>query len=178
MKNFQQNLLIFLAVCLCGLCAYQWYAQTVQRTEVQKLNQLVYDKSVTIRDNTNSIATLNHQISQMDADLTELRNEAKTNAEVVSAQKIDLARLTAVNEGLSNELAQYQTAIGTLTNKLADAYAGIEKQNAALKTLAAERDDFVQKYNDEVKDRNNVVSNYNALAAQVQKMQQGGEKQK
>jgi chromosome segregation ATPase len=159
------------------LCAYQWYGQTVQRGEVQKLNQLVYDKSVAIRDNTNSIATLNHQISQMDANLTELRNEAKTNTEVKSAQKVELTRLNALNEGLSNELTQYKAAIGTLTNKLADAYAGIEKQNAALKTLAAERDDLVQKYNDEVKDRNNIVSNYNALAAQVKKMQEGREKQ-
>ena len=42
----------------------------------------------------------------------------------------------------------------------------------ASKDLAAQRDEFVQKYNDEVKDRNNVVSNYNALAAQAQKMQE------
>jgi vacuolar-type H+-ATPase subunit I/STV1 len=176
MKNFQQNLLIVLAICLCGLCAYQWYGQTVQRSEVQKLNQIVYDKSIAIRDDTNSIATLNHQISEMDANLTELRNEAKTNTEIVSAQKIDLARLNAVNEGLSNELTQYKNAVGTLTNKLSDAYAGIEKQNTALKTLAAERDNLVQKYNDEVKDRNNIVSNYNALATRVQEIQESREK--
>ena len=28
MKNFQQNLLIVLALGLCGLCVYQWYGQT------------------------------------------------------------------------------------------------------------------------------------------------------
>jgi chromosome segregation ATPase len=171
MKNFQQNLLVGLAVCLCGLCAYQWYYQTVQRTEAQKLIQLVYDKSVAIRDYTNSIATLNHQISEMDANLTELRNDAKTNAETMADQKRELARLQSVSEGMSNEIAQYKDAVGTLTNKLAEAYAGIEKQNAALKDLAAQRDEFVQKYNAEVNDRNNVVSNYNALAAQVQKLQ-------
>jgi chromosome segregation ATPase len=177
MKNFQQNLLVALAVCLCGLCAYQWYSQTVQRTEVQKLNQLVYDQSAAIRDDTNSIATLNHQISQMDADLSRLRNQAKTNAETMSAQKRELARLQTANEAFTNDIAQYKNAVGTLTNKLTEAYAGIEKQNAALKNLATQRDEFVQKYNDEVKDRNNIVSNYNALAAQVQKMQGGREKQ-
>jgi len=171
MKNFQQNLLIVLAVCLCGLCAYQWYAQTLQRTEVQKLNDLVYQKSVALRDDTNSIATLNHQISEMDASLTELKNAAKSNAEILSNQKIEIIRLKTMNEGLTNTVAQYQDAVGTLTNKLAEAYAGIEKQNAAVKELVAERNDLVQKYNDEVKDRNNVVSNYNALAAQVQKLQ-------
>ena len=174
MKNFQQNLLIFLAVCLCGLCAWQWYNQTNQRGEVQKLNQLVYDKSVVLRDNTNSIATLNHQISQMDAALTDLKNAEKTNSETITQQKIELAGVRATNIGLSNEITQYHDAVGTLTNKLAEAYTGIEKQNAALKTLAADRDELVQKYNDEVKDRNNVVSNYNVLAAQVKKMQEGG----
>lgn len=171
MKNFQQNLLIVLAVCLCGLCAYQWYGQTVQRNEVQKLNQLVYDKSIAIRDDTNSIATLNHQISQMDSNLTELRNTAKSNSDIIGTQKTELMRLKTVNDSLTNQIAQYQEAVGTLTNKLADAYAGIERQNTALKTLAAERDDLVQKYNDEVKDRNNIVSNYNVLAAQIQKLQ-------
>jgi chromosome segregation ATPase len=171
MKNFQRNLLVFLAVCLCGLCAYQWYYQTIQRNEVQKLDQLVYDQSAAIRDYTNSIATLNHQISLMDSNLTELRNSAKTNAETMAAQKRELARLQTVSAGLSNEITQYQGAVGTLTNKLAEAYAGIEKQNAALKDLAAQRDGFVQKYNDEVKDRNNIVSNYNALADEVRKAQ-------
>ena len=171
MKNLQQNLLVILAICLCGLCAYQWYYQTIQRNELQNLNQLDYEKSLAIRDDTNSIATLNHQISQMDSNLTELRTSAKTNAETMAAQKRELGRLQSVSDELTNELTQYQVAVGTLTNKLTEAYAGIEKQNAALKELAAQRDDFVQKYNDEVKDRNNVVSNYNALAAQVQKLQ-------
>jgi len=171
MKNFQQNLLIFLAIALCGLCAYQWYGQTIQRGEVQKLNQTTYDKSVAIRDYTNSIATLSHQISQMDASLTELRNAAKSNADMIAGQKADIGLLNRANEKLTNEIAQYQSAVGTLTNKLAEAYAGIEKQNGALKDLAAQRDDLVQKYNDEVRDRNTIVSNYNALAAQMQKMQ-------
>lgn len=171
MKNFQQNLLVILAVCLCGLCAYQWYAQTLQRTNVQKLNDLVYQKSIALRDDTNSIATLNHQISQMDASLTELKNTMKSNAEILSDQKIELTRLQTSNDSLTNTIAQYQDAVGTLTNKLSEAYDGIEKQNAAMKALVAERNDLVQKYNDEVKDRNNVVSNYNALAAQVQKLQ-------
>lgn len=176
MKNFQQNLFVFLAVCLCGLCAYQWYSQTVQRSEVQKLNQLEYDKSVAIRDYTNSIATLSHQVFLMDSNLAVLRDDSKRNAETMIEQRRELARLATVNEGLSNGITQYKDAVGILTNKLAEAYAGVEKQNAALKELAAQRDEFVQKYNDEVKDRNSIVSNYNALAAQVQKLQGAGNK--
>lgn len=171
MKNFQQNLLIVLAVCLCGLCAWQWYSQTIQRSEAGKLGDVVYQKSAAIRDYTNSIATLNHQISEMDSNLAELRNTLKSNADVMASQHRELTQLQNADEESTNEIAQYKEAVGMLTNKLAEAYSGIEKQNTALKGLASQRDELVQKYNDEVKDRNNVVSNYNALAAQVQKLQ-------
>ncbi len=171
MKNFQQSLLSVLAVCLCALCAWQWFGQTGQRKAVQTLTQVVYDKSVSIRDYTNSIATLNHQISEMDSDLTALRSAARTNDKTIVAQKRELDRVQITNERLTNEISQYRDAVGTLTNKLAEAFNGIEKQNAAIKELATQRDEFVQKYNDEVKDRNNIVSNYNTLAEQVKKMQ-------
>ena len=46
MKNFQQNLLIILALALCGLCAWQWYEQTIQRDEIGTLNGIVYQKNV------------------------------------------------------------------------------------------------------------------------------------
>ena len=174
MKNFQQNLLVAVAICLCGLCAYQWYYQTLQRSQVQTLNQLVYQKSVAVRDATNSIATLNHQVAEMDAHLTELRGTVKTNEVIILDQKEQLTRLQTANGALTNKIAQYKDAVGTLTNRLAEAYAGVEKQNAALKELTSQRNEFVKKYNDEVKDRNDVVAKYNELAAQVQKLQRGG----
>lgn len=171
MKNFQQNLLVILAVCLCALCAYQWYGQTNQRNAIQKLNEMVYEKAVDIRDYTNSIATLNHQVSRLDASVTDLRNAARTNDEKMTTQKRELELLRYGYEMATNEIVQYKDAVGELTNRLNEAYAGIEKQNTALTQLAKQRDEFVQKYNDEVKDRNNVVSNYNALADEVKKMQ-------
>ncbi len=62
MKNFQQNLLIVLALALCGLCAFQWYEQTIQRNEITTLNEIVYEKNVAVQDATNSVALLNHQV--------------------------------------------------------------------------------------------------------------------
>ena len=70
MKNFQQNLLILVALSLCGLCVYQWYGQTLQRNEIQKLEQMVYEKSAAIQGYTNSIRTMDRQIAQMDARIT------------------------------------------------------------------------------------------------------------
>lgn len=171
MKSFQQNLLIVMALGLCGLCVYQWYGQTQQRAAIQALNRAVYERSLAIQGYTNSIQTMDRQIAEMDARLTAFKAESKTNAEIILQQKHELSRLQLTAEGLTNEIAQYKAGVATLQGKLKEAYEGIQKQNEALKTLAGERDEFVKKYNDEVKDRNDVVSKYNDLVHQVEKIQ-------
>ncbi len=168
MKNFQVNLLIVLALGLCGLCARQWYEQTVQRNEIQTLNQMVYDRDAAIQGHTNSIATLNHQVNQMDAQITKIKAAAATNEQLVISQKAEIARQQFANDNLTNEIVQYKQAVDALEAKLKEAYAGIDKQNEAISNLVAQRNDLVQKYNDEVKDRNDIVTKYNELAKQVQ----------
>jgi chromosome segregation ATPase len=169
MKNFQQNLLIILALALCVLCAFQWHGQTIQRNEITTLNGMVYEKNVAFQNATNSIATLNHQVNQMDASLTETKAEAATNQQTVVTQKAKIIKLEFTNENLTNEIVQYKTAVDTLTSKLKEAYAGIEKQNETVTNLVSQRDDFVKKFNDEVKNRNDVIAKYNDLVKQVQK---------
>jgi len=174
MKNFQQNLLIIVALSLCGLCVYQWYGQTVQRNEIRKLEQSVYEQSAAIQSYTNSIRTMDRQIAQMDARLTELKGEVKTNADLVINQRREINRMQITGEGLTNQIAEYKVAVTNLQTKLKEAYDGIQKQNEAMKELAAQRDEFVKKFNDEVKDRNDVVNKYNDLVRQVEKSQAAG----
>ena len=170
MKSFQQNLLLVLALSLCGLCAYQWYAQTLQRTDFSKLNDLVNQKTAAIQEYTNSINALQHQVAQMDDSISGLRGTIKTNEDTMLAERRELNRLAAENDGLTNQTAQYKQAMDTLQTKLNEAYDGINKQNDAIKELTAQRDDFVKKYNDSVTDRNDIVAKYNDLAAKVAKM--------
>jgi chromosome segregation ATPase len=171
MKNFQQNLLILLALGLCGLCAFQWYEQTVQRNEIGTLNGVVYQKNIVIRDATNSVAELNHQLAQLDARLSEVKGSVATNEQQAAEQRAEITRLRAENIGLTNQVAQYQTAVNTLEAKLKEAYGTLEKQNDVFTNLVAQRDEFVTKYNNEVKDRNDIVAKYNELADQVKKLQ-------
>ena len=176
MKNFHQNLLIILASALCALCAFQWHSQTRQRNQIESLNQLVNDKNLAIRDATNSLAILNHQVAQMDARITELKGTVETNEQLVAVQRREMNRLQATDESLTNRIAEYQDAVDSLEAKLKEAYAGIRKQNASLAELVAQRDEFVKKYNDSVKERNEIVAKYNDLAAQVEKLQSGAGK--
>jgi chromosome segregation ATPase len=169
MKNFQVNLLIILALALCGLCVFQWYEQTVQRNEIQKQNGMLYDRDAAIQSDTNSIAMLNAQVNQMDARISEIKAAAATNEQLVFSQKAEIVQLQFANENFTNEIAQYKSAVNTLTAKLKDAYAGIEEQNRTISNLISQRDDLVQKYNDAVSNRNDVVTKYNDLVKQVEK---------
>ncbi len=176
MKNFHQNLLILLALSLCGLCVYQWYGQTSQRLQVAALNQMVYEKAAAIQGYTNSIATMDRQIAQMDATITGLKESARSNELALQAHKRDLSRLELTNEALTNQITEYKKAVETLESKVKEAYEGINKQNAAINDLAAQRDEFVKKFNDSVKDRNDIVTKYNDLVSQAAKQQAGNSK--
>jgi predicted transcriptional regulator len=113
----------------------------------------------------------------MDARLTELKAEAKTNADLIISQRRELNRLQITAEGLTNQLTEYKGAVTNLQGRLKEAYDGIQKQNEAMKELVAQRDEFVKKFNDEVKDRNDVVNKYNDLVRQVEKNQAASSKQ-
>jgi chromosome segregation ATPase len=176
MKNFHQNLLILLALCLCGLCVWQWYGQTVQRGRIENLNHLLGEKSLAIQGYTNSIETLNHQIAQMDGRITELKTAAATHDQVTLAQQRELRRLQLTTETLTNEIAQYTNAVTTLETKLQDLAEGVKKQNAAIAELTTQRDDFIKKLNDSIQDRNAIVAKYNDLVKQVDKTSGTGNK--
>ena len=176
MKNFHQNLLILLALSLCGLCVWQWNGQTRQRNRIEALNQQLADKSTAIQGYTNSLATLNHQLEQMDARVTELKTTAATAEQVNLAQKRELARLQLTTEILTSQLVQYTNVVATLETKLQTLGEGVKNQNAALAELTAQRDDFVQKLNDSIRDRNAIVEKYNELVKQVDKAAGTGNK--
>jgi chromosome segregation ATPase len=173
MKTFQQNLLIVLALALCGLCSWQWYEQTIQRDEIGTLNEIVYQKNADVQNDTNSIAVLNHQVQQMDDRINEIKAAVATNEQLVVEQKREISKLEFNSLNLTNEITQYRQAVETLQSKLKDAYVDIGKQNETITNLVAQRDHFVEKFNDSVKDRNEVVAKYNELVSQVQKQQSG-----
>lgn len=160
-----------LALALCGLCAWQWYVQTVLRNHVDALNQSIFKQSIEIQGYTNSIHTMDTEVADLQTRITSLKTETVTNHQLILEQKRDLLRLKLTSESLSNEIVQYQQATNVLEMKLAEAYNGIKKQNDAIAELAAQRDDFIAKYTNSIKARNDLVEQYNALVDRVKKMQ-------
>ncbi|HEX3799271.1 MAG TPA: hypothetical protein VH413_11265 [Verrucomicrobiae bacterium] len=170
MKNFQQNLLITFAIALCLLCAVQWRNQARQQNAYQQRGQIISDQLAAIQGYTNSISALQTQLAQTDLHISELRATIRTNDEFILAQKRQINAAEAENQSLTNDVAQYRAAVDTLQSRLKEASDGIQKQNDAIKQLAAQRDDFVQKLNASVKDRNDIVAKYNDLAARFEKL--------
>lgn len=155
MKYCQQNLLIFLAICLCCLCAYQWYVQSAQRVEMDKLEADVAERNAAIQDFTIKIKTADHQIGQMDGDISGLKATIKTNDQLIAAQAVELYKM--------------QTGSDALESKLKDAYDGIKKQNETIRQLVTQRDDLVLKCNASIKERNDIVAQYNDLVKRLEK---------
>jgi uncharacterized coiled-coil DUF342 family protein len=164
MKNFQRNLFIVLAIGLCGACAYQWYLQAVQLNTIEKLNQIIYQKSADIQGYTNSIKTMDADINQLHDRITQLKQAAVSNDQWAITEKREVARLQSSGDIMSNEIVEYKTAIDGLTNKLKEAYDG-EKE------LVAQRDEFVKKLNDSIKAQNDLTAKYNELVDRLNKLQ-------
>lgn len=170
MKNFQLNLLIFLALCLCGMCAWQWNFQTIQRLRLEDQNQTIHEKDLAIQGFTNSIHTMDAKIADMDQRIAELKQSLMLTNQLLIAQDRQIAQLSALNDTLTNQIPQYTNAIAALETRLKAAYDGITRQNDTITNLAAQRDDFFKKLNDSIKDRNDVVAKYNDVVARLNQL--------
>ena len=171
MKNLQQTLLIVLALGLCGLCAWQWYFQTVQRDRIDKLDLMIYKQAAEIQGYTNSIAGMEAEIAGQQARINDLKQSATSNDQAILLEKREVLRLQISASAMSNEIVQYQSLTNLLASKLEEAYDGVKKQNEAISNVVAQRDEFVGKYNDSVKSRNELVEKYNDLIQQIKKLQ-------
>ena len=164
MKNPLQTLLMSLALCLCALCTWQWYGQVLQRKAMTALAQVNYDESTAIQGYTNTINNMDHQIAQMDARLSDLRDTISSNTFTIVGLQQDNSRLNIVVD-------QYSNAVVVLQGQMKQANESIRRQNDAMKDLVSQRDGFVARLNESIKERNDIVTKYNELTKQLEQIQ-------
>jgi chromosome segregation ATPase len=174
MKNLQQNLLVCLALGLCGLCAWQWYVQTLLYNEGEALQKTIFKQSGDIQTYTNSIKNMDAEIAGLSTRLNELKHAAMTNDQAALLQEREIARLQSSGDVMSNTIVQYKSVVDKLEARLKEASDGIEKQNGSIKILVTERDDAIKKYNDSIKERNALAEKYNDLVDRFKKLQAAG----
>jgi peptidoglycan hydrolase CwlO-like protein len=137
MKNWLQNLLILFSFGLCVLLAVQWHREDVLRRQLQR------------SDNTSR--TVSETISSLQSDVARLEAEA--------------ARVEGLRQQLSTNATVWEQEVVALQAALTKANENIRVQNDALKTLAGERGEIVQRYNLLAEEYNNLLNRWTAQQA-------------
>ena len=169
MQKFLSNLLIFFALSLCALCAFQWVRESHLRREIADLQHTVYLKLEAIQN-------LEAQLKQTKEDVTRLDNLRVELSGIIKTNKEEIQNLTKYSEKLEKEIeaekaqiAVYKGAVEKANENIKRQNEDIKKQNEEMKQLAAERNTTVEKYN-------KLVEQYNDLVTQFEKFQQDAAK--
>src|SRR5712672_310437 len=108
MKNFLQNLLIFFALCLCALIAFQWVRETDLRKNVQDLTNKVQDQLEAIQNLNSTVKRDEAEIQRLDGVRIEQNNTIKTNQAQIATLTKDLEKATAEVEKDEHQIELYK----------------------------------------------------------------------
>jgi chromosome segregation ATPase len=161
MKNFLQNLLIFLALCLCGLIALQWHRETLLRQEAQARTDTIHDKAEAIQGLQGTLRQTEEEVKRLDALKKELTETVRSNRTEIASLRKDLDKAnTELDRGLKQTEA-FKTALQQANENIKKQNEDIRKQNEDMKNLAAERNESVAKYNKVVEEFNDLAKKWN-----------------
>src|SRR2546423_11681521 len=97
MQKFLSNLLIFFALGLCALCAFQWVRESRLRRDIADLQHTVYLKL-------DAIQSLESQLKQAKEEITRLDNLRVELSGIIKTSKEAIASLTKYSEKLEKEI--------------------------------------------------------------------------
>lgn len=165
------NLLIGLALALCGLCTYQWLRETHTREEMQGLHDTQFRLESTIQQHTNTIRLMDARVEELSGDLSRMSGTIKTNEALLEQIREERGMLEASNAVLESRLHAYTNAFIEATNRLYEVNESVRKQNEQMKEVLAQRDDLFTRLNESIREHNQVVEEYNNLVKKVQEFQ-------
>ena len=163
MKNFLQNLLIFLSLCLCGLITFQWVRETDLRKSVQEQTDTIQSKTENILNLEAQIRRDNNEIQRLDGIKTQLTSQVQTNEAEIKLIRTELGKSSAEIDRLNVQLEEYRDALSKANTNLLIQNEAIKQQNENIKK---QNDELVKMAND----RNEVVGKYNKLATEYKEL--------
>ncbi len=161
MKSFLQNLLIFFALALCGLIAYQWVRETDLRKQLQALTDTVHDKSEAIQNLQGSVKRDEAEIQRLDALKTQLTQTVKSNEVRITGLGKDLDKATNALDHAEKQIAVYKDAVERANDSIKSQNETIKSQNEEMKKLVEDRNAMVQKFNKMAADYNDLAKKWN-----------------
>ncbi len=169
MKNFLQNLLIFFALCLCGLIAYQWVRETHLRKSVQDLTDAGQTKAEAILNQQATIRRDEAEVQRLDGLRKELIEVTKSNQTQIVALTKSLDKATNEIPRLERQIEVYKDAVQTANNNITKQNEEIKKQNEDMKALADDRNEVVKKFNKMAADYNDLATKWNKQQEELAK---------
>ena len=169
MQKFLSNLLIFFALGLCALCAFQWVRESRLRKEIADLQHTVYQKLEAIQNLEAQLKQTKEDVARLDSLRVELSGIIKTNKEEILDLRKYSEKLEKEIEADKAQIAVYKDAVAKANENIKRQNEDIKKQNEEMKQLASDRNATVEKYN-------KVVEQYNDLVKQFQKFQEDAAK--
>ena len=172
MKNPLQNLLIFFALCLCVLCAWQWHVQAGLNEKVQKLTDTIQDKLEVIQNQQAAQRRSDEEIKRLDGIKLNLTETVKSNRTEIARLTKDLDKSNEEVEKGLKQIESYKSAlqqandnIKTQNEAIKTQNENIKTQNESLKKLSTEHSELVAKYNKVVSDFNDLAKKWNDAQA-------------
>ncbi len=169
MRTFLQNLLIFFALCLCGLIAFQWVRETDLQRDRQRLTDTIQDKLEAIQNLQVSVKRDELEIQRLDSLKTQLTQALKTNEVQLAAMAKDLTKATNNLDRAEKQMANYKDAFEKANENVKAANGNIEAQKAELNKVVEERNDIVKKLNKITSDYNELASKWNTQQQELMK---------
>src|SRR5262245_55790426 len=118
MKKFLENLLIFIALSLCGLCIWQWVREAELRKEAEQLSKALYKQKEIVQSLETQLKRSEAEVLRLDKLKTDLTETIKTNRQEILA-------LTKLSEKLEKEVETHKAQI--------DVYKeAVDKANASI----------------------------------------------
>lgn len=159
MKNFQQNLMVLLSLCLCGLSAFQWVRESRLQQKFKTLAGEVPVKAAAIQTIEGQLKRAKTEIERLDKLKTEL-------TATINSNRAEILRLTAELERSQKQVEADKTAIIRANESIQTQNNTTTKQNELMKKLAAERNEAVEKFNKLAADYNELAKKWNELQEQ------------
>jgi chromosome segregation ATPase len=163
MKNPLQNLLIFFAMCLCALCAYQWHVQKNLQEDVQIRQNTIQDKLQAIQGLEGVVKNNNEEIKRLDGLKNQLTEIVKSNRAEIAQLTKDLDKSNQEVDRQTKQVDVYKDALEKANDSILKQNEEVKKQNDELKKLSEDRNDIAAKYNKVVTEFNELAQMWNAL---------------
>jgi chromosome segregation ATPase len=161
MKSFLQNLLIFFALALCALIAYQWVRETDLRKNLQARTDEIHDKSETIQNLQGNVKRDEAEIQRLDGLKTQLTQTVKSNDVRIAGLGKDLDKATNALDHAEKQVGVYKDAVERANDSIKTQNETIKSQNDEMKKMAEDRNVLVQKYNKMAADYNDLAKKWN-----------------